>query len=107
MLGQEPGNIEARLGRAAAKAGDRREAAREYARILQVVPTSPRPGGGWPGSAEPRAPERSASGGPRSLRAALTMTTDRPKKPRAAEAVVMPAVALGAGRVPGGVRQGD
>ncbi len=43
VLGQEPGNIEARLGlaRAAAKAGDRAAAAQEYLRILQIVPDQP------------------------------------------------------------------
>ena len=43
VLGQDPGNLEARLGlaRAAVKAGDRREAAQEYARILQIVPDQP------------------------------------------------------------------
>jgi tetratricopeptide (TPR) repeat protein len=43
VLGQDPGNIEARLGlaRASAKAGDRLEAAREYARILQIAPDQP------------------------------------------------------------------
>jgi predicted TPR repeat methyltransferase len=40
VLGQEPGNTEARLGlaRAAVKAGDRAAAAQEYFRILQIVP---------------------------------------------------------------------
>ncbi|HXA97477.1 MAG TPA: O-antigen ligase family protein [Candidatus Dormibacteraeota bacterium] len=43
VLGQEPGNIEARLGlaRAAAKAGDRAAAAQEYLHILQIVPDQP------------------------------------------------------------------
>jgi tetratricopeptide (TPR) repeat protein len=43
VLGQEPGNIEARLGlaRAAAKAGDRAAAVQEYLRILQIVPDQP------------------------------------------------------------------
>jgi Flp pilus assembly protein TadD len=43
VLGQEPGNLEARLGlaRAYAKAGDRHEAAQEYVRILQIVPDQP------------------------------------------------------------------
>lgn len=43
VLGQDPGNIEARLGlaRAAAKAGDRAAAAQEYLRILQIVPDQP------------------------------------------------------------------
>jgi len=43
VLGQEPGNLEARLGlaRAAAKAGDRAAAAQEYLRILQIVPDQP------------------------------------------------------------------
>jgi thioredoxin-like negative regulator of GroEL len=43
VLGQDPGNIEARLGlaRAAAKAGDRAAAAQEYVRILQIVPDQP------------------------------------------------------------------
>jgi cytochrome c-type biogenesis protein CcmH/NrfG len=43
VLGQEPGNIEARLGlaRGAAKAGDRAAAAQEYLRILQVAPDQP------------------------------------------------------------------
>jgi tetratricopeptide (TPR) repeat protein len=43
VLGQEPGNIEARLGlaRAAAKAGDRTAAAQEYLHILQIVPDQP------------------------------------------------------------------
>ena len=42
-LGQEPDNLEARLGlaRAYVKAGDRREAAQEYVRILQIVPDQP------------------------------------------------------------------
>jgi cytochrome c-type biogenesis protein CcmH/NrfG len=41
--GQDPGNLEARLGlaRAYVKAGDRREAAQEYGRILQIVPDQP------------------------------------------------------------------
>jgi tetratricopeptide (TPR) repeat protein len=43
VLGQDPGNLEARLGlaRAAAKAGDRAAAAQEYLRILQIVPDQP------------------------------------------------------------------
>ena len=43
VLGQDPGNIEARLGlaRGAAKAGDRAAAAQEYLRILQIVPDQP------------------------------------------------------------------
>jgi len=43
VLGQEPGNIEARLGlaRAVAKAGDRAAAAQEYRHILQIVPDQP------------------------------------------------------------------
>jgi tetratricopeptide (TPR) repeat protein len=43
VLGQEPGNIEARLGlaRGAAKAGDRAAAAQEYVRILQIAPDQP------------------------------------------------------------------
>ena len=43
VLGQEPGNIEARLGlaRAAARSGDRAAAAQEYLRILQIVPDQP------------------------------------------------------------------
>jgi len=43
VLGQDPGNIEARLGLAcaAAKAGDRAAAAQEYLRILQIVPDQP------------------------------------------------------------------
>jgi tetratricopeptide (TPR) repeat protein len=43
VLGQDPGNIEARLGlaRAAAKAGDRAAATQEYLRILQIVPDQP------------------------------------------------------------------
>jgi cytochrome c-type biogenesis protein CcmH/NrfG len=43
VLGQDPGNIEARLGlaRAAAKAGDRLGAAQEYARILRLAPDQP------------------------------------------------------------------
>jgi tetratricopeptide (TPR) repeat protein len=43
VLGQEPGNIEARLGlaRAAVKAGDRAAAAQEYRHILQIVPDQP------------------------------------------------------------------
>ena len=43
VLGQDPGNLEARLGlaRAAAKAGDRAAAAQEYRRILQIVPDQP------------------------------------------------------------------
>ena len=43
VLAQAPGSIEARLGlaRAHAKAGDRLEAAQEYARILQIVPDQP------------------------------------------------------------------
>jgi hypothetical protein len=43
VLGQHPGNIEARLGqaRAAAKAGDRASAAEEYLRIRQIVPDQP------------------------------------------------------------------
>ena len=40
VLGQDPGNIEARLGlaRAAAKAGDRAAAVQEYLRIRQIAP---------------------------------------------------------------------
>ena len=40
VLGQDPGNLEARLGlaRAAVKAGDRAAAAQEYLRILQIAP---------------------------------------------------------------------
>jgi Tfp pilus assembly protein PilF len=43
VLGQDPGNIEARFGlaRAAARAGDRAAAAQEYLRILQIVPDQP------------------------------------------------------------------
>ena len=43
VLARNPGNIEARLGlaRAQAKAGDRLEAAKEYLRILQIVPDQP------------------------------------------------------------------
>jgi thioredoxin-like negative regulator of GroEL len=43
VLGQEPGNLEARLGlaRAAVKSGDRAAAAQEYLRILQIVPDQP------------------------------------------------------------------
>ena len=43
VLGQDPGNLEARLGlaRAHVKAGDRHEAAQEYGRILQIVPEQP------------------------------------------------------------------
>ncbi len=43
VLGQDPGNLEARFGlaRAAAKAGDRAAAAQEYLRILQIVPDQP------------------------------------------------------------------
>jgi len=43
VLGQDPGNIEARLGlaRAAARSGDRAGAAQEYLRILQIVPDQP------------------------------------------------------------------
>jgi tetratricopeptide (TPR) repeat protein len=43
VLGQDPGNIEARLGlaRTHAKAGDRREAAKEYALILRIAPDQP------------------------------------------------------------------
>ena len=43
VLGKDPGNIEARLGvaRTHAKAGDRREAAKEYARILLIAPDQP------------------------------------------------------------------
>jgi tetratricopeptide (TPR) repeat protein len=43
VLGQNPGNIEARLGlaRAAARSGDRAAAAQEYLRILQIVPDQP------------------------------------------------------------------
>ncbi|MGH7361649.1 MAG: tetratricopeptide repeat protein, partial [Candidatus Methylomirabilales bacterium] len=43
VLGQDPGNIEARLGlaRAHAKAGDRAAAAQEYLRILQITPDQP------------------------------------------------------------------
>jgi len=43
VLGQDPGNLEARLGlaRAATKAGDRAAAAQEYLRILQIVPDQP------------------------------------------------------------------
>jgi cytochrome c-type biogenesis protein CcmH/NrfG len=40
VLGQDPGNIEARLGlaRAAVKAGDRAAAVQEYLRILRIAP---------------------------------------------------------------------
>ncbi len=40
---EDPGNLEARcrLAGAAAKAGDRAAAAREYLRILQIVPDQP------------------------------------------------------------------
>lgn len=43
VLGQDPGNLEARLGlaRAYVKAGDRHEAAQEYVRILQIAPDQP------------------------------------------------------------------
>jgi Tfp pilus assembly protein PilF len=43
VLGQAPGNIEARLGlaRAAAKAGGRAAAAQEYRHILQIAPDQP------------------------------------------------------------------
>ena len=43
VLGQDPGNLEARLGlaRGAAKAGDRAVAAQEYLRILQIAPDQP------------------------------------------------------------------
>ena len=43
VLGQGPGNLEARLGlaRGAAKAGDRAAAAQEYLRILQIAPDQP------------------------------------------------------------------
>jgi tetratricopeptide (TPR) repeat protein len=43
VLGQAPGNIEARLGlaRAAAKAGDRAAAVQEYRHILQIAPDQP------------------------------------------------------------------
>ncbi|HSB61176.1 MAG TPA: tetratricopeptide repeat protein, partial [Vicinamibacteria bacterium] len=43
VLGQAPGNIEARLGlaRAAARAGDRATAAQEYRHILRIVPDQP------------------------------------------------------------------
>jgi tetratricopeptide (TPR) repeat protein len=43
VLGQDPGNLEARLGlaRGAAKAGDRAAAAQEYLRILQIAPDQP------------------------------------------------------------------
>ena len=43
VLGQDPGNLEARLGlaRAAVKAGDRAAAAQEYLRILQIAPDQP------------------------------------------------------------------
>ncbi len=43
VLGQDPGNLEARLGlaRAAAKAGDRAGAVQEYLRILQIMPDQP------------------------------------------------------------------
>jgi cytochrome c-type biogenesis protein CcmH/NrfG len=43
VLGQAPGNIEARLGlaRAAAEAGDHATAAQEYHHILQIVPEQP------------------------------------------------------------------
>jgi tetratricopeptide (TPR) repeat protein len=43
VLGQDPGNIEARLGlaRAHVKAGDRPAAVQEYLRILQMVPDQP------------------------------------------------------------------
>ena len=43
VLGQDPGDLEARLGlaRAAAKAGDRAGAAQECRRILQIAPDQP------------------------------------------------------------------
>ena len=43
VLGQDPGNLEARLGlaHAAVKAGDRAAAAQEYLRILQIAPEQP------------------------------------------------------------------
>ncbi len=43
VLGQDPGNLEARLGlaRAAVKAGVRAAAAQEYLRILQIAPDQP------------------------------------------------------------------
>jgi thioredoxin-like negative regulator of GroEL len=43
VLGQDPGNLEARLNlaRAYVRAGDRHEAAQEYVRILQIVPDQP------------------------------------------------------------------
>jgi Tfp pilus assembly protein PilF len=43
VLGQAPGNVEARLGlaRAAAKAGDRATAAQEYRHVLRIVPDQP------------------------------------------------------------------
>ncbi len=43
VLGQAPGNIEARLGlaRAAARAGDRATATQEYRHILQIAPDQP------------------------------------------------------------------
>jgi Tfp pilus assembly protein PilF len=43
VLGQAPGNIEARLGlaRAAARTGDRAAAAQEYRHILQIAPDQP------------------------------------------------------------------
>ena len=54
VLGQDPGNLEARLGlaRGAAKAGDRAAAAQEYLRILQIAPGPARgPAGAGPARA--------------------------------------------------------
>jgi hypothetical protein len=60
VLGQDPGNLEARLGlaRGAAKAGDRAEAAQEICAFSGSPRISRRPGGSWPVWVEPWAPSK-------------------------------------------------